>query len=84
MEALTLYGLAKVIMEHTTYPISMLADHNVAKMDIVLWAWRTAAASTVYRVLKEHSYRVYKRTIKPGLKKKQMKERLQWCLDYED
>jgi transposase len=42
------------------------------------------SASTVYRVLKEHGYGVYKRTVKPGLTKEQMKERLAWCLDYKD
>jgi hypothetical protein len=38
----------------------------------------------VYRVLKEHGYGVYKRTIKPGLTKKQMAERLKWCLEHKD
>jgi Transposase len=38
--------------------------------------WQPVSPSTVYRVLKEHGYRVYKRTIKPGLTKEQMKERL--------
>ena len=43
VEALVLYRLAEVILEHTTLPISRLTDHDVAKTDIVLLAWRTAA-----------------------------------------
>ncbi len=42
------------------------------------------SASTVYRVLKEHGYGVFKRIVKPGLTSDQMKERLKWCLDYKD
>jgi transposase len=38
--------------------------------------WQPVSPSTVYRVLKEHSYRVYKRTIKLGLTKEQIKEHL--------
>jgi hypothetical protein len=45
--------------------------------------WQLVSPSMVYRVLKEHGYRVYKRTIKPGLMKEQMKERLKWCLEHE-
>ena len=39
-------------------------------------AGQLVSASTIYRVLKEHGYGVYKRTIKPGLTKDQIKERL--------
>jgi transposase len=46
-------------------------------------SWQPVSPSTVYRVLKKHGYRVYKRTIKPGLTKEQMKERLKWCLEHE-
>ena len=46
-------------------------------------SWQPVSPSIVYRVLKEHGYRVYKRTIKPGLTKEQMKERLKWCLEHE-
>jgi hypothetical protein len=45
--------------------------------------WQPVSPSTVYRVLKEHSYGVYKRTVKPGLTKEQMKERLKWCLEHK-
>jgi hypothetical protein len=46
-------------------------------------SWQPVSPSTIYRVLKEHSYRVYKKTIKLGLTKEQMKKRLKWCLEYE-
>jgi hypothetical protein len=46
--------------------------------------WQPVSASTVYRVLKEHSYGVYKRTVKLGLTKEQMQERLKWCLEHKD
>ena len=36
--------------------------------------------STVYRILKKQGYRVYKRTVKPGLNQKQKDARLAWCL----
>ena len=42
------------------------------------------SVSTVYRALKEHGYGVYKRTVKPGLIKEQIKERLDQCLEYKD
>ena len=38
--------------------------------------WQPVSPSTVYRVLKEHDYKVYKRAVKPGLTKEQMAERL--------
>ena len=46
--------------------------------------WQPISPSTVYQVLKEHSYRVYKRTVKLGLTKEQMEERLKWCLEHKD
>jgi hypothetical protein len=46
-------------------------------------SWQPISPSIVYRVLKEHSYRVYKKTIKLGLTKEQMKERFKWCLEHE-
>jgi hypothetical protein len=46
--------------------------------------WQLVSSSTVYRVLKEHSYRVYKRTVKLGLTKEQVAERLKWCLEHKD
>jgi Transposase. len=46
--------------------------------------WQPVSPSTIYQVLKEHGYRVYKRTVKPGLIEEQMKERLEWCLKYKD
>ncbi len=42
------------------------------------------SASTIYRTLKANGYRVYKRTIKPGLNKAQKDARLNWCLKYKD
>jgi hypothetical protein len=39
--------------------------------------WQLVSASTVYRALKQEGYRVYKKTIKPGLTKKQMEARLE-------
>src|SRR6266498_706070 len=35
--------------------------------------------STVYRTLKKQGYSVFKKTVKPGLTKAQMAERLKWC-----
>ena len=40
--------------------------------------------STVYRVLTENGYSVFKRTVKLGLSNKMKKARLKWCLDYKD
>ena len=45
--------------------------------------WQLVSPFTIYCILKEHGYRVYKRTIKPGLTKKQIKEHLKQCLQYE-
>jgi transposase len=44
--------------------------------------WQVVSPSTVYRVLIEHGYGVYKRTVKPRLTKEQMEERLKWCLEH--
>ena len=41
-EALLLYGLPKVVLEHTTLLIARSADHNVPETDIILSTWRTA------------------------------------------
>jgi len=38
--------------------------------------WQPVSPSTIYQVLKEHGYRVYKRTVKPRLTKEQIEERL--------
>lgn len=46
--------------------------------------WQLISPSTVYQVLKEHGYRVYTRTVKLGLTKEQMEERLKWCLEHKD
>ena len=43
MEALVLYHLAEVVLEHATLPISRLTGHDVVKTDIMLLAWRTVA-----------------------------------------
>src|ERR1700693_3747870 len=43
LKSLILYRLAEVILEYATLPIAQGAHHNVAKMDVVRWAWRTAA-----------------------------------------
>jgi hypothetical protein len=39
------------------------------------------SASTVYRVLTENGYGVFKRTVKPGLTEEMKKARLAWCLE---
>ncbi len=39
-------------------------------------SWQEISASTVYRVLKENRYGVFKRTVKPGLNKAQKEARL--------
>jgi hypothetical protein len=39
---------------------------------------------TVYRVLKENRYSVFKRTVKPSLTEEQKAAHLQWCLIYKD
>jgi len=40
--------------------------------------------SSVYRTLKAEGYSVYKRTVKPGLKKEDKDARLAWCLERKD
>jgi transposase len=45
---------------------------------------QTVSRSTVYRVLKEYRYSVFKRIVKPGLTVEQMKARLDWCLAHKD
>jgi hypothetical protein len=40
---------------------------------------QAVSPSTVYRTLKKQGYSVFKRTVKPGLTKEQMAERLKWC-----
>ena len=57
---------------------------NRIALEVLETLGQPVSISTVYRVLKEHSYGVYKRTVKPGLIKEQMKERLDWCLEYKD
>lgn len=44
--------------------------------------WESTSASTVYRVLTDNGYGVFKRTVKPGLREEDKKRRLQWCLDH--
>ena len=46
--------------------------------------WKPVSASTVYQTLTSEGYSVFKRTVKPGLTKEQMAERLKWCLDHRD
>jgi hypothetical protein len=41
------------------------------------------SASTVYRVMKENGYGVFKRTVKPGLQEEDKAARLKWCLEHE-
>jgi hypothetical protein len=41
------------------------------------------SVSTVYRVLTEHGYGVFKRTVKPRLTDEAKKARLAWCLERE-
>jgi cytosine/adenosine deaminase-related metal-dependent hydrolase len=41
-------------------------------------------ASTIYRVLTENGYGVFKRTIKPGLIEAAKRARLAWCLERKD
>ena len=43
----------------------------------------SVSAPTVYRVLQQEGYSVYKRTVKPSLNDKQKKARLDWCLKYQ-
>ena len=40
------------------------------------------STSTVYRILKEEGYGLYKRTVKPGLTIENKKARLKWCLEH--
>ena len=40
--------------------------------------------STIVWTLKKQGYGVYKRTVKPGLNKKQKDARYAWCLLYKD
>lgn len=39
---------------------------------------KTVFISTIYRVLRSEGYSVYKRTMKPGLIKENIKKRLKW------
>jgi hypothetical protein len=41
------------------------------------------SASTIYRVLKEHGYSLYKKTVKLGLKKDDKTKRYEWCKERE-
>lgn len=43
LKSLILYRLAETILEYATLPIPWGAHYNIAKTDIVRWAWRTAA-----------------------------------------
>ena len=38
---------------------------------------------TVWRILQEHQYFSYKRTVKPGLKLEDKAARLKWCLEHK-
>ena len=40
--------------------------------------------STVYNVLSQNGYGVFKRTVKPGLTNEMKAARLKWCRQYED
>jgi len=44
--------------------------------------WQPVSASTVYRSLKQERYKVFKKTVKPGLTTDQMKAHLEWCYKY--
>jgi hypothetical protein len=46
--------------------------------------WQPVSRRTVYRVLTDAGYGVFKRTIKPGLTEEMKKARLKWCLDHKD
>ena len=46
--------------------------------------WQPVSQRTVYRVLTENGYGVFKRTVKPGLTEEQKAARLRWCLIYKD
>jgi transposase len=45
---------------------------------------QAVSASTVYRVLTENGYGVFKRTVKPGLTEAAKRARLAWCLERKD
>ena len=40
--------------------------------------------STVYNILSQNKYSVFKRTVKPGLTNEIKAARLKWCRQYED
>jgi hypothetical protein len=44
--------------------------------------WQPVSQTTVWRVLSEAGYGVYKRTVKPGLTEEMKAARLAWCLKY--
>ena len=46
--------------------------------------WQPVSQRTVYRVLTESGYGVFKRTVKPGLTEEQKAARLQRCMIYKD
>ena len=45
---------------------------------------QNASPNSVYRILIDNNYGVFKRTIKPGLKEEDKKARLAWCLLHEN
>jgi hypothetical protein len=45
---------------------------------------QNASPSSVYRILTDNGYGVFKRTVKPGLKEEDKKARLAWCLLHEN
>src|SRR5437764_97772 len=42
-EALILYCFAKVVLEHTAFPIARSANYNITQTDIMLFSWGTTA-----------------------------------------
>jgi len=42
------------------------------------------AVRTIWKVLTAAGYSQYKLTVKPGLNKLSKKQRLEWCLEYEN
>jgi hypothetical protein len=47
-------------------------------------SWQLVSVSIVYMTLTLEGYGVFKRTVKLGLTKEQIAERLKWCLDHRD
>ena len=74
------FVIATVTRNSTTHGWSCA---RIAQEIINIPSRQPISASTVYRVLKAEGYGVFKRMVKPGLRKEDIAARLKRCLDHE-